>query len=380
MKLNLYDILYNFSFTLFTMGVMWQLDTTMIFYKCLAAIAVLFIVMKILLENHIVKEYIFMGLIIVLMAICYIKSGVLTIILTPLFIFGAKNINLRKIFTFNLWIRIISFIMIIASSLIGIRENHIFYIYRMTGDNALRWSLGFEHPNQLHMHFFIIIILIIYLLYDNFKISYAIIIMLVNYILYKYSVSRTGFLSVFIILILTFIFKEFTRRKISISKVTAWVIPLATLFSLFSSMHFSNNSKIMVIINNLLQGRISNANYYWRLNGVSLLGQKLISNTTDLILDNSYVILWLNFGLIILIIFNILYVFTCYQLIKDNNYAALLMIISFGLYGVTEGFLSNIFLNLSLIYFSILFYKKIDFFKYKVKLVNGKIIFRGGLK
>lgn len=376
MKLNLYDVLYNFSVTLFTLSVMWQLDTTMFFYKCLAAIAVLFIIIKILLEKHTVKEYIFMALIMVLIAICFIKSGVLTIILTPLFIFGAKNINLKKVFIFNLWIRIISFIVIIAFSLTGIRENHIFYIYRMTGENVLRLSLGFEHANQLHMHFFIIIILIIYVLYDKFKISYAIIIMLANYILYKYSVSRTGFLSVLVILILTFIFKELTRRKISISKITAWIIPLATTFSLISSMYFSYNSRVMISLNNLLQGRISNSNYYWKLNGVSLLGQKLISDTTDLILDNSYVILWLNFGLIILIIFNILYVITSYQLIKDNNYAGLLMIISFALYGVTEGFLSNIFLNISLIYFSILFYNKIDFFKYKVKLANGKIIFR----
>jgi len=376
LKLNLYDVLYNFPVTLFTLGVIWQLDTTMFFYKCLATIAVLFIIIKILLEKHTFKEYIFMALIMVLVAICFIKAGVLTIILTPLFIFGAKNINFKRLFIFNLWIRISSFILIITCSLIGIRENYIFHIYRMTGDNVLRWSLGFEHPNQLHMHFFIIIVLIIYVLYDKFKISYALIIMLANYILYKYSMSRTGFLSVFIILILTFIFKEFTRRNISIPKILAWVVPFASLFSVYCSKYFSYNSNILVFINNLLQGRISNSNYYWKLNGVSLLGQKLISNTTDLILDNSYVILWLNFGLIILIIFNILYVFTSYQLIKDNNYAGLLMIILFALYGVTEGFLSNIFLNISLVYFSILFYNKIDFFKCKVKLANGKIIFR----
>ncbi|MCI9435362.1 MAG: hypothetical protein HFI86_08885 [Bacilli bacterium] len=360
MKISLYDILYNFSLSFFTLGVMWQFNTDTLLYQGITLIATFFLILKILIEKHSLKEYFFMAAIMLLCIICFIKSNSLTLIFTPLFIFGAKNIKFKNVFTFNLWIRIISFLLIISFSLLGLRSNNIFYINRMTGEETYRWSLGFEHANQLHMHFFIIVLLIIYVIYDKFNLFHTICIIGANYILYQYSVSRTGFLSVILSLILVFIFKKMKKNKKSILKIFSWIVPILTLFSLSTSMLFNYNSQILILLNKLLQGRISNSNYYWKLNGVSFLGKKLISNSSDLILDNSYVILWLNFGILILIIFNLLYVVTSYKLIKNNRYADILIIFSFALYGITEGFLSNVFLNLSLLYFSTLFYKNLN--------------------
>ena len=84
--------------------------------------------------------------------------------------------------------------------------------------------------------------------------------------------------------------------------------------------------------------------------GDSLFGRNFTSSNKSLILDNSYVILWLKFGILFTVILCILYYIAVKKMIKQGDRAALLCILMFACYGITEGFLSNIFRNFSLLF------------------------------
>ena len=113
----------------------------------------------------------------------------------------------------------------------------------------------------------------------------------------------------------------------------------------------------MAFFNKLLQGRISNANYFYQLNGLSLLGKKILADGgSDLIIDNSYALMMMKLGIVYLIIFNIVYIILVKQIILSADYSAIFIILAFALYGITEGFLSNIFLNYSLFFMAWLLY------------------------
>ena len=60
-------------------------------------------------------------------------------------------------------------------------------------------SLGYGHPNSLHLSLFILISLYIYVKYSSLKIYNLIFWMIVNLFIFNYSGSRTGALSVFFV-------------------------------------------------------------------------------------------------------------------------------------------------------------------------------------
>ena len=85
------------------------------------------------------------------------------------------------------------------------------------------------------------------------------------------------------------------------------------------------------------------------------------------LLDNGYVVLIINYGVIIFGLYILGYYKVVKKFIAYNMNKELLMIILFSIYGVTEGYIPNIFLNLSLIFLSsIIFIKNNDF------LINNK--------
>lgn len=349
------SLLYTIAFSIFTLGEMWGIDNSNIIYRGFAIIAFLLIIIKIYSDKISSKECFKMILLMILMIICYLNSGAVTLVLTTLFIIASKGVDLERLFFTNVILRIISFITIIMLCLVNLRPNIIIYMHRMTNTKSIRYSLGFHHPNELHMHFFIIIIMLLTIFYKKVKCSHYIYIAILNIIVYRYSVSRTGMIAVFGAIIITFMLKLFEKKERNIPNIVALIVPLCSALSIISTILYGNVG-FFNTLNRLLQGRISNSQYFWKLSGVTFWGQRLDYTTSDLILDNSYVILWLNFGLLIFVLFNVIYFLTTLLLIKNNNYSGVLLITLFAVYGITEGFLSNIFLNPSLLYIMYLYY------------------------
>lgn len=348
------QLLYILAFSFFTLGEVWGLDSSTLFYRGLAILSALLIVIKIYLQKSSLKEYFRMLLLMTLMIICYLNSGAITLVLSMLFIIASKGIDIERLFLTNIIIRIISFISIIILSLFNLRPNVIIHMLRMTGDEAIRYSLGFNHPNELHMQFFTIVVMFLAIFYKKLKWNHYLYISILNIIVYKYSVSRTGMIAIFSAIIITLILKLFEKKEINIPSIVALLVPLCSIFSVVSTILYTD-SGILNVLNRLLQGRISNSQYFWKLSGATFFGQELNYTTSDLILDNSYVILWLNCGILVFILFNVAYYLTLLQLIKNKDYSGILIIILFAIYGITEGFLSNIFLNPSLVYITCLY-------------------------
>ena len=87
------------------------------------------------------------------------------------------------------------------------------------------------------------------------------------------------------------------------------------------------------------------------------MGKKILADGgSDLIIDNSYALMMMKLGIVYLIIFNIVYIILVKQIILSADYSAIFIILAFALYGITEGFLSNIFLNYSLFFMAWLLY------------------------
>ncbi len=341
--------LYLTAFLLFVAGNILQLDEKSTVYMLLAGCSLICLMIKLWNETHTQREIITDIIVVGFALLLYMNSKAITILMLAAFLVASKNIDVKRVIKYNLYFSIVLYITVIICSQIGIKQNVYVQIKRMTGQVADRYSLGFEHPNQLHMYFFFIVLMWLYIYYEKVTIRTIVIMQVINIALYKFSVSRTGALSVIGVSVVYLIFRQRDFLNKKISQLMAFVFPLCTLASVVLAKIYTGNT-IELIINKLLQGRVSNSHYFMNKYGNHLFGKNFTSGSKSMILDNSYVILWLKFGILFTVVLCILYYVAVKKMIKQSNRAAILCVTMFAFYGITEGFLSNIFMNFSLLF------------------------------
>lgn len=104
-------------------------------------------------------------------------------------------------------------------------------------------------------------------------------------------------------------------------------------------------------LNVLLQARLSFSAYYLKNQPITLLGTRM-KNVPNfwIIMDNGYVYFMMTFGLVAFGLFCAGYAILIARYSKKGRLPELAMIFSFLLYGIMEQFISNAFMNLSLLF------------------------------
>ena len=174
---------------------------------------------------------------------------------------------------------------------------------------------------------------------------------ILNFAIYSFSGSRTGFIITLLIVFLSLIVK--IKSKI-LRKFIIWIpfIIYVTLI-IFSFITGFLYGKVEFIdkLNVLLNGRIKYSNYYLETYGLSFFGSN-IQNDHNALLDNGYVYMYIQLGIIGLIYLTYLYYLICKEIKKSNNIYRAILLICFFIYIFTESFSVNIFMNIILLFSS----------------------------
>ena len=315
------------------------------------------------------KKYSIKSLIIIVFLIFIFSISSITIddnrfLLLLLFCLACKNMKLKDVLNFNWKCQFIFFIIVIIFYYLGMTDNY--YMYR--DDGTIRSSMGFSHPNTFGIYVFSIVCQFIYCNYKKIKLAHLTpIIALSILIVFKFSDSRSSAYSLIIIFLFTVFLKG--RKKInnqnSFINSKLFFIPLILLiFSLVVSYNYSDDNKFMRNMNSVLSGRISASHRIMNEYDIKLFGQKLnLVSTKDaikyhknpLIIDNSYVKLMYQYGIVISAFFLTFYCIAIKKAIKKRNYILACMLIIYAIRGLTENIMFNIYGN----YFIILFHYKV---------------------
>lgn len=346
-KINKADFLFIFVYiNIFCKSI--GLSNDSIFYKISLIIGVIFLAYKIMNENYTKNEMIKIIILLLIGIFSLLKTKRHTLFLTCICIIGMKNINLNNLFRGLLKIRTITFITVITLSLLGILENQSIKMWR-NGKFDLRYSLGYGHPNSLHLTLFVLVCTYIYVRYDKFKKSDYLYITFLNLFVYKYSLSRTGVLLIFLLLILVFISQYKFFSKLIINSCNSIFLLLLTISFTFAIIY--GKIDIANRLDILLNGRIKYSSYYINNYGFTLFGNYLKGDTNALF-DNGYLYLYIQFGLIGLLFISGLIYFSCKYIKKTNDICKAIITICYLIYIFTESFSPNIFMN-NMLFFSI---------------------------
>lgn len=270
-----------------------------------------------------------------------------------LYVFSIRQIAIINI-TFQISLLLIVSYMLAAGSL----KSQMFPMTLM--DTRERWDYGFGNPNTFALFVFSVLSNLYILLYKKFPICLSVILIITATIIGKYTGSRTFFLCVVLLLFLYWLVRYKQIRKTIIRhKFWLYLLPLIITTGLFFGIKYIDR---IPEINLLLSGRLTL--YHELINNTSIKGYILGNPAVqEELIDNGYIHLILEGGVVSFFVFIALYEFFIFRLNRQSIYY-LPLLISFLAYGMTESIFTFILNFGMMVFWSILYASYIDYKRY----------------
>lgn len=212
------------------------------------------------------------------------------------------------------------------------------------------WNAMVKRSNLLYVSYVAIVSLYLFIREKQLRNSELVMIGVISYCMYLYVGSRTGLGAVIFLLILIFLLRGLRFDQFRIIKYGCALFPLICfLFCLFSGINYGKES-FWDILNMMLQGRVEQNSAYLDRYDITLFGQHIYESTdvNDFwVLDCAYLDMLICSGLLfsfLWIVFNFIVIKSMYEQKRMIVVSILLM---YAVYGITETFLPNCFLNMS---------------------------------
>nr|MCR5655975.1 hypothetical protein [Butyrivibrio sp.] len=343
-KLHIYELIFFIYF-----GVMFGARAVGLYegqtlYNLCLVLGVGFFGLKVLTTKHSALEYIAMAALLLLSLLVYKNTGEKGLLLYFTMMLSMKGIRDARPIRLGLTILSISYTVLFILSMTGIINEMNHMVKRSGFGYILRHSLGYPYPNTTHTTFLILLMLFFYLykaktFRDLFVAS--LIAMLINIYLFMYTISFTGLISVTAYLILNLYF--YTRKKLSSAEgilITAFY-PLILAFSILGPILAKGEA--FEFLNKVLHKRYEYALYFLQNERITAFGSRFGETPTNwYMLDNSFLYLFLQLGVIPFIVVSLLYFFWIISLVRENKGREIAIMLTFYLIGMSDPFLYNL--------------------------------------
>lgn len=300
------------------------------------------------------RQWVIQILLLILTAVVFYESherGVLFISLTVL---GMKNVSVRKVFHVGLWVWSLCAVVLSVFSFFRL-EHTVYRVHAKMGlGHIFRWSLGFSHPNILHITYLALCAFLIYELGDRYKFRHFVCLMAGNALVFFYSISYTG-LGIVTVLLVGGLYVRIRPKFCILEKMLVnLVLPVCLFLSFVLPFYLSYNrySGWVQKLNFMLNTRIWLAEQFLKSEYRSLFGadvSKVVKSSMTL--DNSYVWGYINYGLVFFAIIILGYFALLFYDTHKQRTRELVILICFLGAGWTEPLLFNTsFKNVTLIF------------------------------
>ncbi len=356
-------LFYGFYFLL-TIAKGMGLYEGMRLFDVLVGAAFLFLLCKLVHERYTLWQLVLTFFILMLGVITWQVSGKMGALFNLTLLVGLRGINHRRLIQISAAMWEILFTLQCFLTISGIRTEQIFRIHRKLGMYIVRWSMGFTHPNVLHITYFILIALLFCACKPRGKRKLLLcsgLAMIGNLLLFCYSVSYTGVLIVTVYLLVNILLqsKALQRKWFSVScGYVAYLTPIVcVLFSTVAPVLLQG--KAFDLANRLLSTRLELSRQYILGQGIHLFGNANMETVDATItVDCSYVYMLVHYGLIYFVLFCALLEMTVIYCWKKQKMDALAVLMACTISGVTEQYMANTsFKNISILIIAVMFYE-----------------------
>ena len=318
--------------------------------------------LKILLTPYTKRQAVLQVLFLALTAVIYYESRQIAIFFVVFTILGMKGIPVKKVLSIALWIWSVCAVVLSAVSFFLI-EHTVYRVHAKMGlGHIFRWSLGFTHPNILHITYLMLCALIIWELEERYGFKQYVILMTGNLLVFFYSISYTGF-GIVLVLLTGCLYVKFRPRFGLLEKLFAnLVLPVCLVLSFVLPFYINDHriSRLVQKLNFMLNTRIWLAEQFLKGGYGSLFGRDISQIVkSSMTLDNSYVWCYINFGLIPTVMILIGYFALLFYDTHKQRTRELVVLVCFLGAGWTEPLLFNTsFKNITLLFLGALLFSQ----------------------
>ena len=307
-------------------------------------------------DKYNIKSLIIMFLLSIIMLLIYLNVKELIILITLVFLLSSKNVNFEKI----IYTDMITRVFCIAFLFISVQFNLINNFSRTINGN-FKSAFGFDHPNTFGIIQSIALIEWLYLNRKSLSFKHFVVSLFVFLFMSNFSASRTMIYTLLftgLVAIIIKIVPKIINLKIIKTSFT-YIIPFMALISFTLVFAYHHEIPGIKRIDNLLTNRLFLSDWAFKKFDITLFGTKVLPTDEQLkdpfyykkipYIDNAYVRLLLECGIIYFIIFCSAYVLLCKNLIKENKIGELMIIFFFAVVGIAEICTYKFFFNFTII-------------------------------
>ncbi len=318
-------------------------------------IVLLLLIQIFILQSYTRKEFLIMMAVMVLVAISTVISRNRVIMAACLMIVGAKESNFDEIVKVTLWALVISVPAVFLLRFFGVLADHT--LYRA---ETVRLSLGFSHPNQLGMRIFQIIACCCYLRRNQMNMLDILLIGLGAVFCYYIPNSQAAVVCLLLLYVLFFLHRRCKKRYLEDIFLSVLVIGAGFLnvASIILSRIDVLQSPFLARMDKLISRRFSEGHVVWEIYGSSFFGREIILNDASraanglqqrIYLDNTYLYLLLRYGIIVYVLFSLVYLYAMYYYRKKGEGFMVIFFFIYAVYGLIEYNLCAVTLNMFLL-------------------------------
>lgn len=279
------------------------------------------------------------------------------------------ELEYRKAFKLLFFERLFFLILIVFFSLTGILSVQKTEVFKGgLGINTFGYGLGFNHPNQLAYN--VGLLLLFYICYkrETLRQRHIIGMALAAFGCYAITKTRTILVITIVLILMLDIYcvkahrqTLFTKRFSSILAFSPWIMPICALAALGLPILMSTATgrfkEILYALNGLIGSRFTHSARVFDSYPVPLWGgivdfRLLQSNFGYAIVDNGYLCLLYDFGIVGFSLFIILYFLSMRKLANKKEYVFLIAIIAVALWGITENILRSFAINFTVVFWA----------------------------
>lgn len=202
-----------------------------------------------------------------------------------------------------------------------------------------RMSLGFGHPNTAMLVLMLILFLLYYSFYKRHKVKVLLLILILQQLIYKFTNSRTGYILIYLFILLIIIKDKYIIKL----KKIIYLEMVFILFFSFKLPEILKNTKY----NEILSWRFWLFDYYLNNQEITFWGTKtVVKFYTVLPLDNIYIRILLEYGIIGLLVFIISIIYIINLLYKNRDTKGIRILIILIFLGGLENVAFNYHINI----------------------------------
>lgn len=321
-------------------------------YICYAMFAVA-IFIKIIKNNYSKEMLFFYILLVIISGVTVVTGKDKFLFFTVLFLGAIYGISSQKLFKCSLIVQGCLLIITIICAFMGLADNSILDTQRA------RYSLGFLWSSLAPILYLFVAMLYIYARKSKMTWIECIALEIINIFLYKYTNTKMSFIVLTLVLFVLLIvklssgFRQILKNIIYKYKKFVIAVPVICAFISCLLPLYNQQSTLWIKLNNILSGRLWQCKNAIVRYGFSLLGVHIdvegfsvanhgISDTTYFI-DMGYLRIAMEYGIIILLLMVMMYVYILLKAYKKRDIYMVSIIIVISFFCINDIFLLHSF-------------------------------------